>query len=60
VNAIYLDADVPTGQEAFVALNAKLAPKWPQITKKKAALPEAPEFRGAKGKLKLVSEKPGR
>jgi ferredoxin len=59
VNAIYLADDVPTDQEPFIALNARLALKWPAITKQKAALPEAEAFKTVKGKLKLVSEKAG-
>ncbi len=59
VNAIYLDDDVPAAQHAFIALNARLSAKWPAITKKKAALPEAEQFKSVTGKLAMVIERGG-
>jgi ferredoxin len=42
---------VPTDQLAFIKLNAELSPKWPSITKRKAALPDAEEWKDRKNKL---------
>ncbi|MBX3602478.1 MAG: ferredoxin family protein [Rubrivivax sp.] len=41
VNAIFGEDDVPADQQDFVALNAELARRWPVITRRKAALPDA-------------------
>ena len=41
VDAIYADEDVPVDQQDFIALNADLARRWPLISKRKPALPEA-------------------
>ena len=38
VEAIFIDDQVPADQQAFIALNAELAPQCPQITSKKAPL----------------------
>ena len=51
VNAIMPEEDVPQDQQHFIALNAELAKKWPSITKRKAALPDAEEWKGRKDKL---------
>jgi ferredoxin len=51
VNAIYAEEDLPTGQEAFTALNAELAKAWPVITDKKDALPDAEQWKDVKEKL---------
>ncbi|APA84223.1 ferredoxin [Paraburkholderia sp. EB58] len=55
VNAIYAEEDVPGDQQDFVALNADLAKGWPSITKTKAPLPEADEFKDVKEKLALLA-----
>jgi ferredoxin len=60
ISAIYLDEDVPAKWEPYIALNAKLAPLWPSISKQKKPLPEWEANKGVEGKLALVSEKPGR
>ena len=51
VNAILPEEDVPTEQLNFIKLNAELAPKWPSITKRKPALPDADEWKDKTGKL---------
>ena len=51
VNAIYAEDDVPGDQQAFIKLNAELSPGWTSITKSKAALPEAEEWKEVKNKL---------
>lgn len=51
VNAIYAEDDVPGDQQEFIKLNAELAPSWTSITKSKAALPDADEWKDVKNKL---------
>jgi ferredoxin len=51
VNAILPEEDVPTEQLAFIKLNADLSRKWPSITKRKAPLPDADEWKDVDGKL---------
>jgi ferredoxin len=59
VNAIYALDEVPDDQHAFIALNARLAAKWPVISRQKAAHPDAETMKGVTGKLSMVSEKAG-
>ena len=55
VNAIVPEEDVPGDQQHMIPLNAELAQKWPSITKRKAALPDAEEWADRTGKLdKLI------
>ena len=49
--AIFAEEDVPGDQQAFIALNAELAKRWPAITKRKPALPDADANKGNPGKL---------
>lgn len=58
-NAIFLDEDVPSQWQEYIAINAKLAKKWPMLQRKKAALPEAEEFKKVDAKRHLLSEKSG-
>jgi ferredoxin len=51
VNAILPEEDVPTEQLAFIRLNAELAVNWPSITKRKAPLPDADDWKDKSGKL---------
>jgi ferredoxin len=52
VNAIYAEEDVPSGQEHMTLLNAELAKAgWPSITKRKAPLADADEWKDKEGKL---------
>jgi ferredoxin len=51
VNAIYAEEDVPTAQQAFIALNAELARDWRPITRTKLALPDADEWSRIEAKL---------
>jgi ferredoxin len=51
VNAILPEEDVPGDQLAFIKLNADLAKNWPSITKRKAALPDAEEWKDVKNKI---------
>jgi ferredoxin len=51
VNAIVPEEDVPGNQQHMIKLNAELAKIWPSITKRKAALPDADEWKDRTGKL---------
>jgi ferredoxin len=41
VDAIFAEEDVPAAQQDFTALNAELAPRWPAITRTRAAPADA-------------------
>ncbi|MEJ8474861.1 ferredoxin FdxA [Roseibium algae] len=43
--------DTDPGLEKWIVLNAEYSEKWPNITEKKDALPEAAEFDGKTNKL---------
>ena len=51
VNAILPEEDVPSDQLHFIKLNADLSRKWPSITKRKAPLPDADDWKDRKDKL---------
>jgi ferredoxin len=52
--------DTEPGLDKWIELNAEYSEKWPNLTIKKDALPEAPEFDGQTGKLeKYFSSEPG-
>lgn len=58
VNAIEPDTNKDT--EKLVVLNKDMSLKWPNITKKKDALPNADAFRDVKNKMEnYFSENPG-
>ncbi|QHE93894.1 ferredoxin FdxA [Pandoraea fibrosis] len=54
VNAIYAEEDVPGDQQAFIALNAELSLNWPSITKTKASLDDADQWKDVTEKLHLL------
>jgi ferredoxin len=55
VNAIYAEEDVPADQQAFTALNVELSKGgWPSITRMKAHLPDADDWKDVKEKLKYL------
>jgi ferredoxin len=54
VGAIFPELDVPAGQEIFMAINAELAPKWPVLTSKIAAMEDAAKWDGVPNKLPLL------
>ena len=54
VNAIYEDRDLPKDQEEFIAINAELSQKWPKITKRISALPDADEWSKVVQKRHLI------
>ena len=52
VNAIYAEEDVPADQQHMVKLNVELLHiGWPSITKRKAPLPDADDWKEKTGKL---------
>jgi ferredoxin len=53
VNAIYAEEDTPADQVQFIKINADLSKdsNWKSITKRKAALPDAEEWKDKTGKL---------
>ncbi|MBP0600191.1 ferredoxin family protein [Herbaspirillum sp. LeCh32-8] len=54
VNAIYAEEDVPADQQEYIDLNAQLSRNWPSITKTKAPLAEAEEWKDKTGKLQYL------
>jgi ferredoxin len=51
VNAIVPEEDVPGDQQHMIKINVDLAKNWPSITKRKAPLPDADEWKDRTGKL---------
>ena len=51
VNAILPEEDVPGDQQHFIKLNADLSRNWPSITRSKAPLPDADDWKDKSGKL---------
>lgn len=56
VNAIYSEDELPEDQQHFLKLNAELAQQWPNITVKKAAPPDAEEWKEVKDKLEYLEK----
>jgi ferredoxin len=54
VNAIYAEEDVPADQQEFIKLNEELARHWPSITKTKAPLDEAEQWKDVTNKLEFL------
>lgn len=54
VNAIFSEDEVPKGQEVFIALNAELSEKWPNITQIGDVPADAAEWNGKPNKLALL------
>ena len=54
VTAIYAEEDVPANQQQFIKLNVELARKWPSITKSKAPLSEAEQWKDIDDKLQYL------
>jgi ferredoxin len=52
--AIFPEESVPDRWKEYVALNADLSKRWPNITEKKDPLPEAEEFKDKEGKRALL------
>lgn len=56
VNAIYAEDDVPGDQQQFIKMNMELAKQWPSITKSKAPLPDADDWKDVKSKLEYLEK----
>lgn len=54
VNAIFAEDEVPEEQKKFLAINAELAVKWPVLTVKKDAPPDADDWKDKPNKLDLL------
>ena len=52
--AIFPEDSLPEKWKEYVALNAELSQKWPNITEKKEPLPEADEFKDKEDKRALL------
>lgn len=51
VEAIVAEEDVPAHQQSFIALNAELSTVWPSITRTKAPLSDADDWKDVKDKI---------
>ena len=56
VDAIVADTDVNTNIVFWTEINTRLSKKWPVITKKKPALPDAEEWKDKPNKIDLLEE----
>ena len=56
VNAIVSEDDLTDDQRQFLALNAELAPKWPNITAMKDAPADAKDWDDVKDKLQYLQK----
>jgi ferredoxin len=54
VNAIVAEEDVPADQLALIKLNIELTKLWPSITRTKAHLPDADQWKDVPKKLHLL------
>jgi ferredoxin len=54
VNAICAEGDVPQDQAEFIELNRELSAQWPQLRKRKTALPDADRWNGVPGKREYL------
>lgn len=54
IEAIHAEDEIPEGEEIFLELNQELAEIWPNITIMKDGPPDAKEWEGIPGKLKLL------
>ena len=55
VSAIFAEEDVPADQQGFIDLNVELSRKWPSITKTKAALADADQWKDVTDKLQFLA-----
>jgi ferredoxin len=54
--AIFAEDDVPSDQQQFIELNARLAKIWPVITSRKSPMEDADAMLGVPDKLDLLIE----
>ncbi len=58
--AIFPESDLPEKFKEYVALNADLSTKWPNISEKANPLPEAEQFKDQANKRSLLDLTPGK
>ena len=56
VEAIFAEDDLPPEQAHFLELNKELSRKWPVLTEKKDAPPDAKDWEGKPAKLPLLEQ----
>jgi ferredoxin len=56
VNAIYAEDDLPPADHFFLSLNAELAKKWPNITRRKEPPADADQWQDKKNKLPYLEK----
>ena len=56
VDAIFLDEEVPQGQEQFIEINARLSKNWEPITLKKDAPKDADQWKNVANKHQYLEE----
>lgn len=56
IGAIVPDSDPDIDVNFWTELNARLSSKWPNITRKKPALPDAADWKDKPNKLPLLEE----
>ena len=56
VKAIYAEVELPPDQIPFVEINDNLSRKWPNLTQKKDAMPEAEKYAEIKNKIGMLKE----
>lgn len=54
VSAIMPEEDVPQSQRRFIEINAEMSTKWPSITRKVNALPDADKWSGVAEKSQYL------
>ena len=57
VNAIYVDEDVPADQQPFIDLNARLAKRWPVISRSRPAPADADAWSKVTHKMDQLDER---
>jgi len=55
-DAIYQDTELPPDQAHYLALNAELSQKWPNIIELKAPPEDADEWNGVQNKLPMLDK----
>ena len=56
VKAIYAEDELPPDQIPFIEINDNLSRKWPNLTQKKDAMPEAEKYAEIKNKIGMLKE----
>ncbi len=57
VAAIFVEEDVPADQQSFIDLNARLAKRWPLITRSRPAPADADAWGQVKNKMDQLDER---